>query len=502
MKTGNLDTDEHKKERPYCVLTFVLAAVFVAGGFIFAQPFPSYADTSIVVSGGGGGGGGGPASSTTPGGGGGGGAGGYIGSAIDDNFSSGIGGANVGYGGLGGGIISSRAGYNGTYDLSGAGGTGSVFPGGSAGDGGSGSIGNATSGGSGGAGGAASLTISGDAAYDVVSVRGGNPGQSGAGGGGSGGNGGDASLSVAGALSAGSSLSVQSGEPFGGSASFSATALTTPSITLTDSGAGLGFNVGTLDVTTGNTTLNMDGTTAGAGGVTIGTALLDGGNTFTVNNTNSGAGAFGALNVTGTGGSLAGTYSPDFDTVNMAGGSALNATIPLSFSTLNIEGAGVQFTGNLAASGEAMNFYLPDNTAAGSIGAMLTGTNAIDITGANINLIVGSGSMLNKNDEITLIDASASSLSGTPSVTSATAGYDFEIVDRGADKLVVKVVNAPAPPPAPSSQSNAATAAASNSGSPPTGDNGSPSLWMWLCGAALIVLVGLAVRTVKRRGEG
>ncbi|MCL2830531.1 MAG: autotransporter-associated beta strand repeat-containing protein [Betaproteobacteria bacterium] len=95
-----------------------------------------------------------------------------------------------------------------------------------------------------------------------------------------------------------------------------------------------------------------------------------------------------------------------------------------------------------------LDFSLTNATTDGSV-LMDIGGDA-DVSGATIEIAVESGSTLQAGDEITLIDASGHTwtltASPAPTVTSMTAGYSFEIVDRGPDRLVVKVSGVPNPP--------------------------------------------------------
>jgi outer membrane autotransporter protein len=174
--------------------------------------------------------------------------------------------------------------------------------GGNGGRGGQGGSASYSVGGDGGDGGSASLTLTGvdiDVGEDSygysVSVVSGNgslgaAASAGAGTGGTSGNGGDASLSTTSALRATGLVQVLSGGNgsnvggTGGNAGFLAGSLAAPEINLTKSDGSLAFNIGTLNVTSGDTTLRLFGTTAGTSstamsndGVYIGTALLGNG---------------------------------------------------------------------------------------------------------------------------------------------------------------------------------------------------------------------------------
>ena len=224
----------------------------------------------------------------------------------------------------------------------------------------------------------------------------------------------------------------------GGAASLTANTLIAPTINLTKNDGALTFNVTTLDVTTGSTSLSLNGTTAWSGGtgVNIGTVLLDSNNTFTVTSANSGAGAFNTLNVTGSGGTLAGGYSPAFATVNLAGGSTLTSTAnPLNFNTLNVRGAGATYVGDLVANGKTLNFFLSPVLTAGD--TLLTVNGNADIAGGKVGLDTSSGRPnINPGDKLILLDVQGGTLSGAPvTLTVKTASGDTYTVEVDGDQL-------------------------------------------------------------------
>ncbi len=165
------------------------------------------------------------------------------------------------------------------------------------------------------------------------------------------------------------------------SATVKAGTLITPGLSL--AGADAMADIGTLDMSAGSTALNLDGTTAA--GVNIGNVTLNGGNTFTVNSANNGAGTFGNLNVAGAGGTLDGSYVPAFTDVNLAGGSMLTSTAnPLNFSAMRVQGQGAGYAGTLNAAGKSLLFELPASLSPGQ--TMLNVTGNADLTGADIGL--------------------------------------------------------------------------------------------------------------------
>ncbi|MCL2829504.1 MAG: autotransporter-associated beta strand repeat-containing protein [Betaproteobacteria bacterium] len=352
---------------------------------------PAFAQTPLYVQGGGGGAGGaiGDSGASTAGGGGSGGAGGYAGLSPDSNFAGGAAAASLSAGGIGAGGGSSAGGNGGTGSAS-AGGTGggagsghidaSLSAYGSVGNGGGGGAGNtplnpgtsgmpgqpaagipggaggnispslAGAGGGGGGGGAAALTLAGNVAYTIVSVRGGASGANGLSGtNGSGGSGGSASLGAA-TLTASTSLSVQSGVSngagtSGGKASFSATTLSTPAINLTKNDGALSFNASTLDI--GNTDTTLTSIDLVPGEATIGTLLLTGTGNFDGDLSDV---SVGQLRIDG------GTLK-DTNWANLAGGN-----ISYTNSDISLGGSGASF--DLAATARSLSRKL---TGAGGI---------------------------------------------------------------------------------------------------------------------------------------
>ena len=319
-----------------------------------------------------------------------------------------------GYGGYGGYVKNES---HSTW-AAGGGGGGAYGDGGPQTDGGNGSSGDATSGGKGGGPG----TGSGNTSSGGLGGRGNSSGGTSAGGTNSGKNGGTGggfvtsaytaeggSGGISGKYGAGgkggaaaatlsgtavfSSVAVTSGANgvfswsgpqhgtvgSGGAASLTADTLSAPTITLIKQDGELTFGVNTLD---GSTAMSLNGTTAA--GVNVGTVALSGGNTFTVNSANNGAGTFGNLNVTGAGGALAGTYAPSFTSVSLAGGSNLTAGT-LNFSNLNVRGRGASYTGTLnAGAGQTLTFDLPASLTQGQ--PMLTVNGNANIAGSTIKL--------------------------------------------------------------------------------------------------------------------
>ena len=453
-------------------LTIISRALLCLG--LAALSAPAWcADIQVYGGGGGGGGGSGADTNALPGNGGAGGAGGAAGL---NGFNGGHGGIDSSTnqspgGGGGGGSGGVAGGADGGWGMLGTDPAGNPGAGGAGGAGAqAGGAGYGVSGGAGGAGGAgvSDNQTSGLTTVDAISViagSGGNGGQSGMFGyavGGNGGAGGAATLSLTGAtVTSTGPVLVQSGANgaagnstnffgdnstggAGGKAGFIATTLIAPAITLTKQDGALTFKVGTLDVSGGDTTLNLNNVSASD--VTIDTILLDNSHSFTVTSANSGLAAISALDVTGAGGTVSAPSTQLFATVNLAGGSNLT-TNGLNFNTLNVRGAGATYTGNLAANGKAMNFYLPGNTAASAIGTMLTVTGNATIAGATVNVgIDGASSPLQKGDQVTLIDAA--NLSGTPANSTAngqgmqgvTLRYDFDLLADTSNGLLIATV--------------------------------------------------------------
>lgn len=173
--------------------------------------------------------------------------------------------------------------------------------GGRGGQGGQGGTVAGENGGAGGNGGASTLTLDTMNVAGTVNVQGGNGGNGiresgGSGTSGTGGTGGNASLDVTGKLTVVGELRVFSGSQgtesanninpgTGGNVSFTANTLAAPSIILLKNiGSNLAFNVTTLDVTSGDTRIELgrtvagtSSTAAGGDGVYIGTAKLGNG---------------------------------------------------------------------------------------------------------------------------------------------------------------------------------------------------------------------------------
>ncbi len=327
---------------------------------------------------------------------------------------------NAAAGGAGG--IHTHSGLSGTYNTlaieggiggSGAAGDGGDDSGGGGGGGGhvaanvSGAIEAATltiSGGTGGAGGSNAIVAGG-----VTAGAGGAGGTNGQGGGG--GGGGNAVLNAAGqTVTVINNLSISSGANgsggirggAGGAASFTATTLIAPNINLIKKDGALTFNVTTLDVSGGNTALNLTGTTAA--GVTIGNVTLAGGNTFTLNNS-AGDMTLTNLNVTGTG------------RLFVADGARQSIT-------------------NLNAAGADLTFVLPAGVVANQT---IASVNNANITGATIGVDDGNGRItMSPGQSVKLLAASGGITGQAANLTVQTLNGDiFDLQVSGNDLLLI-----------------------------------------------------------------
>jgi hypothetical protein len=132
-----------------------------------------------------------------------------------------------------------------------------------------------------------------------------------------------------------------------------------------------------------------------------------------------------------------GDYFDDLSTVTRTvSGNALNIRRP--------KAGGITIGGDLK-NFQILNFFLPDTFAAGDTMLKVGGTAEIDDNEVNVG-IEGSSSPLKAGDEVTLIDASAGILSGTPRNRSSNGQgmqgvsllYDFDIYTQN-NKLLARV---------------------------------------------------------------
>ena len=502
---------------------FALILALCCATALFLSPTSSSAADLYILGGGGGAG-------NEAGSGGGGGAGAFIGGTDPGGHGGDTATAQGGYGAGGLSPNNNGSASAGGWSVNGLGVTGpEVFSGkggdpslnGDTGDasngaaGGLGGIASGTAGGGGGGGGAGEM-LQNDFTRDSLTIRGGGGGWGATGGvgagggeallngngydvvlnnnltvtGGDGGNNGAAEGGAGGAASiraknlrVSGTVAITSGlYTAGGAANLTADTLTAPVINLTQNGGAVAFNVTTLDVSGGNTGLNLDGTTAA--GVNIGNVALAGGstftvtsvnsggatfnaldltagsgelkldstsatdviinavnlsgsNTFTVTSANSGTGTFTNLNVTGTGGTVTAPATQLFSNVNLAGGSTLAASA-LNFSTMRIQDRSATYNGNLNAAGKSLIFELPASLTPGQ--TMLAVTGNADITGATVG--IGYQTVrpsIALNDSLTLLDVSGT-LTGTEtdlvSLTVQTANGDIYTLNVQSNQLL------------------------------------------------------------------
>ncbi|MDR1397135.1 MAG: autotransporter-associated beta strand repeat-containing protein, partial [Desulfarculales bacterium] len=300
------------------------------------------------------------------------------------------------------------------------------------GNGGQGGQGGTTAGyygGDGGGGGRAALTLNNNinvfGNVYVQSGRGGNGARNpnGSGTSGAGGTGDDASLSLSGALTANRVYVITSGDgqtnttfPLnpgaGGNVGFFAGSLAAQYIDLLkNTGGNLAFNVGTLDVTSGDTTIDIFRTTAGTtstvmgdDGVYIGTARL--GN--------------GQLQITSV---LNNPGSALIDTLQLVGrGGFSDTTNPVTTGNLTVDG-GTLHNGNW--SGLIDRTYTTSDITLGSSGATVELGTGEDKTLARV--LTGSGD-LTKTGAGMLTLSVANTYSGTTTVSGGT----LRLEDAGA----------------------------------------------------------------------
>ena len=248
--------------------------------------------------------------------------------------------------------------------------------------------------GGGGGGGSAMLTITGNVEGGNIFVYGGNGGSNRAGNGG-GGGGGSARLEITGDATT-NEVCVESGKDGsssgsgeggkGGGGSFTVTGtLKAKQIYLYDDGGGLFFNVGTLDVSSGNTKLTVFGPD-----VTI-----------------------------------------DIDTIKLGGGQTLtvNRDRGFTFQNLDVQGAGATYDGNLNAANRKITF---DLSSVGSGATMLGVTKTADLSSATIDF--GGTPTLNINDRITLLSSSGLTWSDGQKTYDM---YIFDLIGDGTDLILV-----------------------------------------------------------------
>ena len=125
---------------------------------------------------------------------------------------------------------------------------------------------------------------------------------------------------------------------------------------------------------------------------------------------------------------------------------------PSALKSLAVNGLGAKVIPNAGGadfSGGSLLFNIPSSAGNNSVLLLVDGD--ADITGANVSL-AGTPPSLKVGDEITLIDASAGTLSGTLNTTATipatvtTPGYVFEISTTGPPDKLIATVKAVIPP--------------------------------------------------------
>ena len=279
---------------------------------------------------------------------------------------------------------------------------------------------------------------------------GGKPGEGGKGGSDyGGGGGGGASLDMTGSTVTATKVTVESGKKGGlgiggggggggGDAEFKAGTLKATTITLIENDGDLTFNVGTLDVTTGHTTLNLVKT--GTGEVTFETVELGNGKTFKVTSKDDGGATIETFSVSGSG-------RLELDNT---GADVIFTDIELNGNTLTVasQNGGTAAVGTLDATGATIIFDL--NGVKVNSDAVLN-ANGADVSLGQVKIKLDNAILRQLPHGTTFVLISNTGLDAEDygTQTGSTIGYNiysfnFKVNDDG-DLIVVIVIEKLAP---------------------------------------------------------